>query len=133
MPLARAINYAHPAASNFFQNLIVPEKPIPVLALNVAEQVGQGRPDPGMLDVTVDAGGKKTVQTKTAPHARCGPTYCTDARFIFELQRDRTTRRTHAGETSINLGSTVANANSQLKEKFFALDFTLQTERLITN
>ena len=41
MPLSRPINYAHPAASDFFQNLIIAQKPIPVLTLNFAEQVVQ--------------------------------------------------------------------------------------------
>jgi hypothetical protein len=43
MPLPRAINYAHPTASYFFENLIIPEKPIRVLTLNVAEQIFQRR------------------------------------------------------------------------------------------
>ena len=39
MPLSCAINYAHPTAADFFENLIIPEKPITVVTFDVAEQV----------------------------------------------------------------------------------------------
>jgi hypothetical protein len=74
MPLSRAINYTHPTASNFFQNLIIPEKPIAILTVDVAEQIVQRWLDRRMLavtvtvTVTVNARGKKALQTKAAPY-----------------------------------------------------------------
>ena len=43
MPLSRTIDYAHAAASNFFQNLIIPQKPIRIATMHVAKQVIQRR------------------------------------------------------------------------------------------
>jgi hypothetical protein len=73
MPLSRAINYAHAAASNFLQNLIIPEKPISLLTVDVAEHVIEGLLDPAMLAVAVNVNArrKKTLQTKTTPDTRC--------------------------------------------------------------
>ena len=135
MPLSRAVNDAHPAASYFFQNLIIPKKPIPILTMYVAEQIIQGRLRLGMLSVTVaiNARGKKTLQTKAAPHARSGPAFCTEARFNFELKRYGTAGRTHRGATSINRGSVVANANSQITGKLFTTDFLPQAENKVAN
>src|SRR5262245_18026036 len=99
MPLSRAINDAHPSAPDLFKNLIIPEEPIPILTRDVVEQIIEGLLDRRMLAVTaaINACGKKTVQTKAVPHARCGPTFCADALFIFDTKRSRTGRRTHSG------------------------------------
>ena len=70
MPLSRAINYTHPAASNFFQNLIIPEKPIAVLTVDVAEQIIQRWLDRRMLAVTVQCPRKEDTSNKgRAPRA----------------------------------------------------------------
>src|SRR6516162_5939153 len=99
MSLSRAINDAHPSAPDLFKNLIIPEKPIPILPRDVVEQIIEGFLDRRMLAVTaaIDACRKKAVQTKAMPHARCGPTFCADARFIFDTKRSRTDERTHSG------------------------------------
>jgi hypothetical protein len=126
MPLSRPINYAHPTASDFFENLVIPEKPIPILTLDIAEQMIQSWLDRRMFAVTVNPLGKKALQTKTAPYARYGAASCADARLILKMQRDRTSGGTHAGIMSINRGS--ANANSQIFEKLFTSDFESQAE-----
>ena len=41
MPLSRPINNAHPAASDFFENLIIAQPPIGVVHINFAQQVIQ--------------------------------------------------------------------------------------------
>src|SRR6516162_11450282 len=99
MPLSRAINDAHPSSPNLFKNLIIAEEPIPILTRNVMEQIIEGLLDRRMLAVTVaiNACRKKAVQTKAMPHVRCGPTFCADARFIFDTKRSRTDGRTHLG------------------------------------
>src|SRR4029077_14474370 len=89
MPLSRAIDDTHSAAPNFFQNLIIPEKPISIRTMDVAEQVIERWLDRRMLavtvTVTVEARGKKALQTKAAAHTRSRPTFRTDARFNFEM------------------------------------------------
>src|SRR4030095_3138696 len=99
MPLSRAINYAHRSAPNLFKNLIIPENPIPILTRDVVEQIIEGLLDRRMLAVTVTIHtcGKKAVQTKAVPHARCGPTFWADARFIFDTKRSRTGGGSHSG------------------------------------
>jgi hypothetical protein len=106
--------------------LVIPEKPIPILTLDIAEQMIQSWLDRRMFAVTVNPLGKKALQTKTAPYARYGPASCADARLILKMQRDRTSGGTHAGIMSINRGS--ANANSQIFEKLFTSDFASQAE-----
>src|SRR5215216_2227137 len=69
MPLSRAINYAHATASDFFQNLIIPQKPIRVMTIDIAKHVIERRFDRPRLAVTVDTRGKKALQAKAAPHA----------------------------------------------------------------
>src|SRR4051812_5221965 len=108
MPLSRAIDYTHAAASDFFQNLIIPEKPIPILTLNVSEQVFQRRFYRRMLAVAVNARGKEALQTKTAPYSRYGPTFRADASVILKLQGNRAAGQIHGGSVSIDRGSTVA-------------------------
>src|SRR4051794_1964733 len=119
MPLSRAIDDTHSAASDFFQNLIIPEKPIALLTVNVSQQVFQRRFDRRMLPIAINPRGKETLQTKTAPYSRCGPTFCADAGFILKIQRNRAAGRTHGGTVSIDRGSSVANANSQITGKLF--------------
>src|SRR5262245_61728676 len=97
MPLACAINYAHSAASNFFQDLIIPEPPVSILTMDVAEQVIERWLDLRILAVTVKAPGKKALQTKPAPHTRSRSTIRTAARFNGEMQREGTAGRTHSG------------------------------------
>src|SRR5215470_11554931 len=100
MALSRAINDTHPSPPNLFKNLIIPEEPIPILTRDVVEQIIEGVLDRRMLAVTVaiNACRKKAVQTKAVPYTRCGPTFCADARFIFDTKRSRTGGRTHAGD-----------------------------------
>src|ERR1700756_4357151 len=99
MPLSRAIDDTHSTAPNFFQNLVVPEKPIAILTVDFAEHVVERWLDRRMLavtvTVTVKARGKKTLQTKATPHARSGATFWTGARFNVELQREGIRGRTH--------------------------------------
>src|SRR5215472_8922053 len=114
MPLSRAIDNTHSAAADFFQNLIIPEKPISILTMDVAEQVIERWLDRRMLAVTVKACGKKALQTKAAPHTRSRSTFWTDARLNFKMQRKGTAGRTHRGETSIDRGLSIANPNSQI-------------------
>jgi hypothetical protein len=99
MPLSRAINYAHPTASNFFENLIIPEKPIRIVVVNIAQYVIQGRLDRRMLAIRLNTCGQEALQTKAATYARYGPTFGAEARFSRKMQRKRTGRRTHAGES----------------------------------
>ena len=96
--------------------------------MNVAQQLIQRRRGRGMLAVTVNTRGKKAAQTKTPPYARCGPTFCANARLILEVEGNRTAGRTHVGVASIDRGSTIANANSQITEKLFTSDFASQAE-----
>jgi hypothetical protein len=97
MPLPRAINYAHPTASDFFENLIIPEEPIRIMTLDGAEQVVQRRLARRMPAVAINPRGKKTLQTKTATHPQCGPTFCANARLILETQRNGTAGQAHEG------------------------------------
>jgi hypothetical protein len=101
MPLSRAINYTHPTATDFFENLIIAEEPIPILTVDLAEQVIKRWLDRRMLaiTVTVNAGGKKTLQTKAAPHTRSRPTFCTGARFTLKMQRNRVAGRSSEGRS----------------------------------
>src|SRR5215471_7200066 len=117
MPLSRAINHAHPATSNLFQDLIIPQKPIRVVTIDLAKQVIQSRFGRRMLAVAVNARGEKAVQTKAAPHARRGSALCADARFSLEMQGNRT-GRTHEEGTSINRSSTITSANSQIVQTY---------------
>src|SRR5690348_4742320 len=100
MSLSRAINDAHPSAPNFFKNLIIPKEPISILTRDVVEQIIEGLLDRRILAITVAVHTcrKKAVQTKAVPHARCGPTFCADARFIFDTKRSSTGGRTHSGD-----------------------------------
>src|SRR4029077_16472305 len=102
MPLSRAINYAHPPASNFFENLIIAQQPICVVTMNLAEQLIQRWLVRGMLAVDVNTRGEKTLQTKSATNARCRPAVCAVARFILEMQRKGTGGRRHRGDRDHN-------------------------------
>src|SRR5882757_5266366 len=98
MPLSRPINNAHPAASDFFQNLIIAQQPICVETVDLAEQVIQRWLVRRMVAVGFNTRGEKTVQTKSATNARCRPAVCAVARFILEMQRNGTGGRGHEGE-----------------------------------
>src|SRR6266480_5335490 len=102
MPLSSSINNAHPAASDFFQNLIIAQQPICVVIMDLAEQVIQRWLVRCMLAVGVNTRGEKTVQTKSATNARCRPAVCAVARFILEMQRNRTGGRRHGRERDHN-------------------------------
>src|SRR6266446_9003501 len=101
MPLSRPINDAHSAASNFFQNLIITQEPIPVVTINLAQRVVQRGLDWRLLAIGVNTRGKKALQAKAAANARCGSTFCADARFSLKMQRKRTAGRTHERITTI--------------------------------
>jgi hypothetical protein len=64
MPLSRPINHAHPTASDFFENLVIPEKPIPILTLDIAEQMIHSWLDRRMFAVTVNPPGEKGTSDK---------------------------------------------------------------------
>src|SRR5215211_934814 len=111
MPLPRAINNSHPAASDFFQNLVIAQQPISVVTTNLAKQLIQGRLVWCILAVGVNTRGEKTLQTKSATNVRCRPAVCAVARFILEMQRNWTGGRRHGERGLIIKGvSTVANS-----------------------
>src|SRR5207253_11338982 len=89
------INDTHPAPSDFFQNLIIAQEPISVVPINFAQQVVQLQLDRRMLAVTINACGKKTLQTKAAAHARRGPTFGEDNRVSRKWKRNSSDNRTY--------------------------------------
>src|SRR5690348_10087450 len=95
MSLPRAIDYAHSAASDFFQNLIIAKEPIGVGSINFSEHLLERLFDLRMAAVAADADGNKTVQAKTTTDARCRPTIWTSARFILQMERNRSRGTTH--------------------------------------
>src|SRR5260370_3378304 len=96
MPLSGPINHAHPAASDFFQNLIVAQVPICVGSVNFTQQVIERFLGLRAIAVGVNTRREKTVQTKTATNSRCRSTLCEDARFILEGGGKRSVGRIHA-------------------------------------
>src|SRR5205823_7292178 len=96
MPLSGPINHAHPAASDFFQNLIVAQVPICVGSVNFTQQVIERFLGLRAIAVGVNTRREKTVQTKTATNSRCRSTLWADARFILEGEGNRSVGRTHA-------------------------------------
>src|SRR5258706_34281 len=109
MSLSGPINYTHPTPSDFFQNLIIAQEPISVVPINFAQQVVEPQLDRRMLAVTINACGKKTLQTKAAAHARRGPAFGADARFSLKMERNRTARRTHERALRIDRSLIVAS------------------------
>src|SRR5690242_1548894 len=95
MSLSRSINHPHSTAPDFFENLIISQEPIGIVPTNFREQIVQRRFDWRMFAITVNACGNQTLQTKAAAYARCGSTFCADARFSRKMQRDRTPKGTH--------------------------------------
>jgi hypothetical protein len=73
MPLSRPINYAHPAAPDFFQNLIIAYAPFGIAYIEFPEHVikrfrlrwTSGR-RVTVLPIRTDACGKKAAKTKTS-------------------------------------------------------------------
>src|SRR5207247_6304338 len=101
MPLSGPINDAHPAASDFFQNLIFAQVPIRVGSVNFTQQVIERLLGLRAIAVGANTRREKTVQTKTATNSRCRSTLWADARFILEGDGNGTAVRTHArGEDS---------------------------------
>src|SRR5215467_12631933 len=90
------------------------------MTINFAQQVVQRWLDRRILARTINARGKKAFQTKAAAHARCGPTFCADARFGLKIQRNRSAWRPHERTRSICPGSTVANSNSYRMSKSYS-------------
>jgi hypothetical protein len=97
MPLARPINDAHPAAPDFFKDLIIPYAPIGITYIEFPEQVIKRfllRWSWGgsviFVPISADPCRKKAAQTKTASHARCRPALGAGTRLLLEIHRVRT-------------------------------------------
>src|SRR4030095_1942651 len=94
MALPRAINDAHSAASDFFQNLIITYAPIGVTYLKFPEQVIKRFFLRWSCSERVTVGpvsahpcGEHTAQTKAASDTRCGPAFGADSRLLLEVHR----------------------------------------------
>src|SRR5689334_20356759 len=95
MSLPSAIDHAHSAASDFFQNLIIAQEPICVGSINCSQHLLECLLDVRMVAVGADTDGNETVQAKTATDARCQSTIWTSARFILQMERNRSRGTTH--------------------------------------
>src|SRR5690242_19322023 len=95
MSLPRAIDHAHSAASDFYQDLIIAQEPIGVGSINSSQRLLERLFDLGMVAVRADTDGNKTVQAKTATDARCRPAIWASTRFILRMQRNRSRGTTH--------------------------------------
>src|SRR5437773_12575638 len=121
MPLSGPINHAHPAASDFFQNLIVAQVPICVGSVNFTQQVIERFLGLRAIAVGVNTRREKTVQTKTATNSRCRSTLWADARFILEGEGNRSVGRTHArgkGKNSRSCFKRLQSKNQNYCEHF---------------
>jgi hypothetical protein len=97
MPLSRPINYPHPAAPDFFQNLIIAYAPFGIAYIEFSEHVIKrfrfrwiygGRVT--VLPIGVDSCGKKAAKTKTSSDPRCRSAFGASSRLLLEVHRDRT-------------------------------------------
>ena len=68
VPLTRAINNAHPAAADLFEDLIVAKSPIGITHIDLAEHVFERF---RIASVTSQTFIQQTVQTETARDTRC--------------------------------------------------------------
>src|SRR5438094_1848493 len=68
MTLARAINDAHPAASDFLQDLIIANPPIGIAHVDVIENLFERLRG---LSFAAEGAAEHAIQAKPAPYARC--------------------------------------------------------------
>ena len=91
MPLPRAINHAHPATADLFQNLIIAQPPVGVAYVNFTEHILE-RLGVAALAVLICVRGdflrqalrKQTAQTKSTFDARSRSALRTGDRFLLE-------------------------------------------------
>jgi hypothetical protein len=91
MALASAINYAHSAAPDFFQDLIIPDPPIGIADVDFIEHFLESF---RTLDVREGAL-QQTIQTKTAPNTRCRSTFLAGRDIILHSHGIESIARVH--------------------------------------
>jgi len=118
MPLARPINDAHPAAPDFFKDLIIPYAPIGITYIEFPEQVikrfllrwsWSWSGSVIFVPISADPCRKKAAQTKTASDARCRPALGAGTRLLLEVHRVRTGGLAHEEVRMVDELDGVAN------------------------
>src|SRR5262249_10005878 len=117
MPLSRPINYAHPAAPDFSQNLIIAKKPLRIGQIEFAEHVIQGFFSLTLVSIDAHTCDKKTVETKTATNAQWRSTVVASVRRFLEIQGDRTARPVHDSQDG-GKRLAITNRNRKLRTLF---------------